>query len=95
MQQGLITCYSSLVGMDDNDRAALPIIKKHLVETGTEKAFNKLRRGAFIHFRMELVARRWLTGTDRFGPGHGRYCRGALFGIRCLQFPRPGHLFLG
>lgn len=44
MQQGSITCYSSLVVMERFEPEALNIIKQGLEETATGKAFRRLRR---------------------------------------------------
>lgn len=45
MQQGLITCYSSLTVMERFEPAGLALIKHQLDETATGKSFHKLRRG--------------------------------------------------
>lgn len=45
MQQGLITCNSSLNVMERFEPAGLALIKHQLDQTATGKSFNKLRRG--------------------------------------------------
>ncbi|GAA5863516.1 hypothetical protein JCM1840_000049 [Sporobolomyces johnsonii] len=51
MQQGLITCYSSLIAMAQYDPKALRVIQHELIDAAATEAFTQLRRGADLSFQ--------------------------------------------